>query len=279
MGRTYRTKESRKKQTGQQEDRFLTMILFQAGLCLLVAAAFFTAVQSGDSAAKGAKEAAKMICGTESTNLTDYCGMYAQKMLSSFKRFWSGGAEEILEQIQEFINQQIVPPEELPPEVIGYSGAGGALPAGDFRTAAEGTTLAPYLLTAKMCSPVSGLITSKFGWREHPISAQADFHKGIDIAAPIGTTVAAVLPGVVEKTGYNDSYGNFVVLRHSENLCTTYNHCSKILAKEGEQLSKGDRIALVGNTGVSTGPHLHFEVIVKGMKADPLYSLQVKKNG
>ena len=118
-------------------------------------------------------------------------------------------------------------------------------------------------------------MTSCFGWREHPISRQADFHKGVDIAAAQGTPVRAVLPGVVESVGYNESYGNYLVIRHSERLRTTYNHCSEILAEEGEQLSRGDRIALVGSTGISTGPHLHFEIEVQGKKADPLLSLEV----
>ena len=141
--------------------------------------------------------------------------------------------------------------------------------------AAEGTTLAPYFLTVSMWSPVSGLVTSRFGWRSHPVSGQNDFHTGVDIAAAQGTPILAALPGVVEQTGYSESYGNFVVLRHSDNLRTTYNHCSEILAKEGEQLARGDRIALVGSTGISTGPHLHFEVEVKGLKADPLQALEV----
>lgn len=86
----------------------------------------------------------------------------------------------------------------------------------------------------------------------------------------------AALPGVVESVGYNESYGNYLVIRHSEQLRTTYNHCSEILAEEGEQLSRGDRIALVGSTGISTGPHLHFEIEVQGKKADPLLSLEVR---
>ena len=119
-------------------------------------------------------------------------------------------------------------------------------------------------------------MTSCFGWREHPISRQADFHKGVDIAAAQGTPVRAALPGVVESVGFNESYGNYLVIRHSEQLRTTNNHCSEILAEEGEQLSRGDRIALVGSTGVSTGPHLHFEIEVQGKKADPLLSLEVR---
>ena len=184
-----------------------------------------------------------------------------------------------MEGIRDFVAEQIVAPEQLPEPVVGMSeqtesGAGGALP-GKGMAAAKGTTLAPYLLSAQLCTPVAGRVTSCFGWREHPISRQADFHKGVDIAAAQGTPVRAVLPGVVEQVGYNDSYGNYLVIRHSERLRTTYNHCSEILAEEGEQLSRGDRIALVGSTGISTGPHLHFEIEVQGKKADPLLSLEV----
>ena len=88
-----------------------------------------------------------------------------------------------------------------------------------------------------MWSPVSGPVTSQFGWRLHPVSGGEDFHKGVDIAAAEGTSILAALPGVVEETGYNDSYGNFVVLRHSDNLRTTYNHCSEILVQEGQQMA------------------------------------------
>ena len=142
-----------------------------------------------------------------------------------------------------------------------------------FLPPAEGTTFAPYVLTFPMCAPTAGKVTSPFGWREHPISHQQDFHKGVDIAAPEGTVIRAALPGTVEKTGTDEVRGNFVVLRHSDDLFTLYQHCSKILASEGEQLSKGDRIALVGSTGAATGPHLHFEVEVEGKKVDPLLAL------
>ena len=185
------------------------------------------------------------------------------------------------EKLKDFLSEQIVPPEKLPQEdlspVIGESGAGGELPSSDLRKAAEGTTLAPYQLTAQMISPVSGLVTSMFGWREHPVSHQDDFHKGVDIAAAMDTPILAALPGVVEETGYSESYGNFVVLRHSDRLKTTYNHCSKILASQGEQLARGDRIALVGSTGISDRTTPPFEVVIEGLKADPLLSLEVEE--
>ena len=283
MGTAKRTgyqRLAKNKRSEKQDDRFLAMVCFQMALCILAAAVFFAACRGEQGESDSAVyKTAQLLCGQQSERLIDWESLRGQDWLQKIKDFWQGGAAELLERLQELISSQLVPPEELPPETIGESGAGGPLPAyslsADGLPAAEGTTLAPYFLTASMWSPVSGLVTSRFGWRSHPVSGQDDFHTGVDIAAAQGTPILAALPGVVEQTGYSESYGNFVVLRHSDNLRTTYNHCSEILAKEGEQLARGDRIALVGSTGISTGPHLHFEVEVKGLKADPLQALEV----
>ena len=283
MGTAKRTgyqRLAKNKRSEKQDDRFLAMVCFQMALCILAAAVFFAACRGEQGESDSAVyKTAQLLCGQQSERLIDWESLRGQDWLQKIKDFWQGGAAELLERLQKLISSQLVPPEELPPETIGESGAGGPLPAyslsADGLPAAEGTTLAPYFLTASMWSPVSGLVTSRFGWRSHPVSGQEDFHTGVDIAAAQGTPILAALPGVVEQTGYSESYGNFVVLRHSDNLRTTYNHCSEILAKEGEQLARGDRIALVGSTGISTGPHLHFEVEVKGLKADPLQALEV----
>ena len=284
--RTGYQRPAKHKQGEKQDDRFLAMVCFQMALCILAAAVFFAACRGEQGESDSAVyKTAQLLCGQQSERLIDWESLRGQDWLQKIKDFWQGGAAELLERLQKLISSQLVAPEELPeelpepPETIGESGAGGPLPAyslsADGLPAAEGTTLAPYFLTASMWSPVSGLVTSRFGWRSHPVSGQDDFHTGVDIAAAQGTPILAALPGVVEQTGYSESYGNFVVLRHSDNLRTTYNHCSEILAKEGEQLARGDRIALVGSTGISTGPHLHFEVEVKGLKADPLQALEV----
>ena len=278
--RTGYQRPAKHKQGEKQDDRFLAMVCFLMALCILAAAVFFAACRGEQGERDFAVyKTAQLLCGQQSERLVDWESLRGQDWLQKIKDFWQGGAAELLERLQKLISSQLVPPEELPPETIGESGAGGPLPAyslsADGLPAAEGTTLAPYFLTASMWSPVSGLVTSRFGWRSHPVSGQNDFHTGVDIAAAQGTPILAALPGVVEQTGYSESYGNFVVLRHSDNLRTTYNHCSEILAKEGEQLARGDRIALVGSTGISTGPHLHFEVEVKGLKADPLQALEV----
>lgn len=273
--RTGYQRPAKHKQGEKQDDRFLAMVCFQMALCILAAAVFFAACRGEQGESDSAVyKTAQLLCGQQSERLVDWESLRGQDWLQKIKDFWQGGAAELLERLQKLISSQLVPPEELPPETIGESGAGGPLPAyslsADGLPAAEGTTLAPYFLTASMWSPVSGLVTSRFGWRSHPVSGQEDFHTGVDIAAAQGTPILAALPGVVEQTGYSESYGNFVVLRHSDNLRTTYNHCSEILAKEGEQLARGDRIALVGSTGISTGPHLHFEVTENGVRVNPL---------
>ncbi len=123
--------------------------------------------------------------------------------------------------------------------------------------------------------PVEGHLTCEYGPREHPITGKPDFHTGIDIGAPLGTPVYAAAAGFVEKTGKSNSLGNYLMVRHSASAVTTYSHCSRILAEEGEAVACGQTIAQVGSSGVSTGPHLHFECIVDGTLTDPAWVLEL----
>lgn len=110
--------------------------------------------------------------------------------------------------------------------------------------------------------PVS--ITSAFGWRTHPISGTKRFHSGTDLGAPLGTPVLAAFPGQVDTAGYMGGYGLAILLQHQKGqLATRYAHLSKIYVQPGQWVSQGTIIGLVGNTGNSTGPHLHFETLVK----------------
>lgn len=121
--------------------------------------------------------------------------------------------------------------------------------------------------------PVSGVITSKFGDRDDPFFGSSEYHKGIDIAVAHGTGVKSSLDGVVKETGYNNSYGYYIIVKHSDSFATLYAHCSEIKAKENDSVKQGQVVALSGNTGKSTGPHLHFETIVNGEKVNPLIYL------
>ncbi|MDW8030037.1 MAG: peptidoglycan DD-metalloendopeptidase family protein [Armatimonadota bacterium] len=118
--------------------------------------------------------------------------------------------------------------------------------------------------------PVNGPIVSGFGYRVHPIFRRVKFHYGIDISAPSGTPIRAAADGVVVFSGWRRAYGNTVIIDHGDGLATLYAHCSRLLVNEGEVVKQGQVIALVGSTGLSTGPHLHFEVRRYGEPINPL---------
>ncbi|MGI6604868.1 MAG: LysM peptidoglycan-binding domain-containing M23 family metallopeptidase [bacterium] len=112
--------------------------------------------------------------------------------------------------------------------------------------------------------PTRGQISSHYGWRN------GRMHYGLDIAAPVGTAVVAAAPGRVVSTAWNGGYGHTVTLEHPGNVQTIYAHCSKYLVKPGAEVKRGQAIARVGNTGNSTGPHLHFEVRIAGRPQNPI---------
>jgi len=112
-------------------------------------------------------------------------------------------------------------------------------------------------------------VTSEFGYRIDPISKRASFHSGLDISADMNTPVQATADGVVESTGYDRAPGNHIMISHPSGLKTHFMHLNKILVQEGDVIKKGDIIALSGNTGRSTGPHIHYEIIKDGISIDP----------
>ncbi len=115
----------------------------------------------------------------------------------------------------------------------------------------------------------STYITSRFGYRIHPIFGTQKFHSGLDIAANSGATISAAAGGTVTIAEYSSSYGNYVVIYHSNGTTTLYAHMSSIAVSAGDTVSQGQTIGYVGSTGNSTGPHLHFEVRVNGSCVDP----------
>lgn len=119
--------------------------------------------------------------------------------------------------------------------------------------------------------PISGgRLSSGFGRRNAPTKGASSYHKGIDWATPIGTAVMASCDGVVTKAGWGSGYGYVVYIDHGDGRQTRYGHLSKVLVKAGQRVSQGQKIALSGNTGRSTGPHVHFEILIGGSQVNPL---------
>lgn len=121
--------------------------------------------------------------------------------------------------------------------------------------------------------PVEGIDSSGFGFREHPIEKCVKFHYGTDFAANGGTPVAAFAEGRVSTVGSDEGYGNYIILEHEGGARTLYAHLSRCSVSQGEQVSRGQTIGLVGATGKVTGPHLHFELMLDELYLNPEYYL------
>lgn len=149
-------------------------------------------------------------------------------------------------------------------------GAAGAVSRLSATEPAEQTAAIRRSLPLPTCLPLfSGELTSGYGEREHPISGEDSFHTGWDIAAEAGTPIAAMYDATVTETGSGGSYGNYVQLRVDNRLSFLYAHCSQVLVREGDNVAAGQTVARVGSTGVSTGNHLHLEILIDGRTCDP----------
>ena len=135
----------------------------------------------------------------------------------------------------------------------------------------ENVTLAQEILGFDYCAPVSGTVSSGFGYRDHPTEGEERFHYGVDLAADNGAAVACFANGTVTAVGESSSYGKYCVVSHDHGYTTLYAHCSRITASSGAQVLQGEKIAEVGETGMATGPHLHFELQRDGVYLNPVY--------
>ena len=159
-------------------------------------------------------------------------------------------------------------PEPSPtPEIPAYTGP--ALPAGATMEYVD-------LGLTNTVTPVLGEVTSPYGYRDHPVSGEYLFHSGTDLAADIGTPVAAFADGTVDFIGESEAYGLYIQLDHGNGVKTFYCHCSALYAQKGATVSAGQTIAAVGDTGNATGPHLHLEIKRDGVLLNPAYYLETE---
>lgn len=172
----------------------------------------------------------------------------------------SAGFRKIVADVH-YVNEKEVSREILKEEVIME-----AVP----KIVERGTKIPPTYI-----KPISGgRLSSGFGRRSAPTKGASTYHKGVDWAVSTGTSVYASCGGTVAKAGWGSGYGYVVYINHEDGRQTRYGHLSKVLVKAGQTVKQGERIALSGNTGVSTGPHLHFEILINGTQVNPLSYLQ-----
>ncbi|MDD3193312.1 MAG: M23 family metallopeptidase [Oscillospiraceae bacterium] len=190
----------------------------------------------------------------------------------------AGVSPEKLEELYRYIERYGKAKKTV--DSTGLTGMGGYLPVSASGAdtaryqAPEGCLLSPVAVSAKPLLPVKrATVTSIYGYRLHPLTGELDFHTGIDLAAAQGTRISAAWPGTVSEVGWSEIYGNYALVSHSGRLATFYAHCDSIVVQEGAVLRQGESIGYVGSTGWSTGPHLHWEVRVNGLRVDPAWLL------
>ena len=168
----------------------------------------------------------------------------------------SAGHRRVVANISYRNNEEVV--RDILKEEITYE----AVP----KIVERGTKIPPTYI-----KPISGgRQSSGFGRRKAPTKGASTYHKGIDWATPVGTAVMASSAGTVAKAGWGSGYGYVVYINHADGRQTRYGHLSKVLVSPGQTVSQGQKIALSGNTGVSTGPHVHFEILINGTQVNPL---------
>lgn len=168
----------------------------------------------------------------------------------------SAGFRKVIADVS-YVNDKEVGRELLKEEVVMEAVA---------KIVERGTKIPPTYI-----KPISGgRLSSPFGRRSAPTKGASSYHKGVDWATPTGTAVYASSGGTVAKAGWGSGYGYVVYIDHEDGRQTRYGHLSKVLVKAGQKVKQGEKIALSGNTGVSTGPHVHFEILINGVQVDPL---------
>ena len=168
----------------------------------------------------------------------------------------SAGHRKVVADVSYRNNEEVV--RDILKEEITYE----AVP----KVVERGTKIPPTYIR-----PISGgRQSSGFGRRKAPTKGASTYHKGVDWATPVGTAVMASSAGTVAKAGWGSGYGYVVYINHADGRQTRYGHLSKVLVSPGQTVSQGQKIGLSGNTGVSTGPHLHFEILINGAQVNPL---------
>lgn len=247
---------SKKEKTGKKT---LLVPAVQIAVCAILALSVFALSRSGSALYS------ELRAQYASVMAQDYC---ADGVWTAAKR----AAQHVLEPAEADTPAGTVATIDERAEVETITSSGGE----DIRVldALQDSSFEAVTVSQSAVMPVQGKVTSGFGYRIHPITGNRSFHTGIDLAAAEGTPIAAAYSGTVQETGFTSGRGNYILLSHGENLQTMYCHLSEIQVREGDAVDAGGTIGLVGTTGMSTGPHLHFELRVSGVRCNPVYVLK-----
>lgn len=215
----------------------------------------------------------------ESDSTAGESGLYAAQV--SYLSGFPGSAEagmlgrtlepEITPEVEATPEPEVTPAPTPTPEPeaefehVDYNGP--ALP--------DNTSMDKYHLNLEeTVTPVMGWLSSPFGWREHPVDGEEKFHNGVDLAVNTGTQVQAFADGTIDYIGDSPEYGLYLQISHANGVKSFYAHCSELLVHQGQEVQAGETVALSGNTGNSTGPHLHLELKINGVRINPIYYIE-----
>lgn len=293
-GRRPSKKQSAKKKVvlGEREQRRLV----QLAICL----ALFLAVFIGRGVFPDKMSALQQDMATMIQQDTDFQAAFAQlgssvqageSVVDSLGDLWLSvfvGVELVVNESAELVDQasypialevvspQIttedtesipVPEESMPEETSVAEPVEEALSSSPEPAASEAAELPAW---GETVSPVMAVMSSPYGARVHPLTGEESFHTGVDLAAEYGTEIGAFADGVIDYIGESPVYGLYLQIEHQGGLTSFYAHCSELLVQQGQVVTAGETVALVGDTGEVTGAHLHFELKLDGERIDPV---------
>ena len=242
----------------KKQDYLIKAILFQFLFCTLIFAFFYSIKYSNNTFLKTFKD-----LFFDEINKT----VTTEEVKETFKKIEDFAEKEFI--LTDFSD------ELFTAEVLGEGGK-------DIEINNEKITnvsFSNYKFNYKIYSPViDGTVSSEFGERVHPINGTLGVHKGIDIALDDGEPIYAIFDGEIIEANYDQWNGNYIKIKHDNNIVSVYCHCSKLFVEKGDVIRGGEIIAEVGSTGQSTGPHIHFEIRINDVSYDPAIALKDAKN-
>lgn len=256
-----------------RRDYLVRVVAAQLAVCIVLLVGAFLIVRTNPNAQKVLRDAFDQML-SEDWTLQDAAAAFRQVGAFVFAPAdaWRGADAQAGDASEDTPVEESAASTQPLQETDGMGGVDEPLFEGR-KAPVAGASFAPCVVSVPVIRPVEGRVTSAFGYRIHPITKQLGFHRGMDIAAGEGTRIAAAYPGMVQEVGFSEGDGNFIKIAHANGLETTYCHCSEILAQEGVVVRAGETIALVGATGMATGPHLHIEVRLDGVLHNPAWLL------